>query len=175
VKREPVAPTASALPKTPPALSVAAASASVVLDAAAAGPCPPNAKNYDEPRFCITFAEKPLDVTYEGGPEEGNVELEAKGGNGVIRLSWVPLARAGNDPLKAQVERIEDDWELVSSGDLGGGGAWAEIKQTGADEKTRHVVHSLVKTKKLLVDCNYSTTAENAAKARDVCKSIRGY
>lgn len=181
--REPVAqassPAQSAVASraAPPALSVSAAptpGASGSPSSAAASPCPANAKNYDEPKFCVVLPEKTLDVSYEGDAQQGNIELEPKGG-GVLRFSWVPLARAGKESLKAQVEHVDDGYELVESGDLSGGGAWSDVKKAGGDEKNEHVVQSAVKTKKLLVNCNYSTTAENAAKAREVCKSVRGY
>jgi hypothetical protein len=178
-KREPLAQPSSPAPSVvasiaPTPTASVATSASAAPSAKAAGPCPPNAKNYDEPKFCVTFLEEPLDITYEGGPDEGNVELEAKGG-GVIRLTWVPLARAGKESLRAEMDHVDDGWELVASGDLPGGGAWSDMKKASGDEKVRHVVRSAVKTKRVLVNCYYATTAENADKAREVCKSVRGY
>jgi hypothetical protein len=162
-----------------PALSVsaapaAAASASAAPSANAASPCPANAKNYAEPKFCVVLPEKTLDITYEGDEKEGQVELEPKGG-GVIRFSWVPVARAGTEPLKAQLERVSDGYELVESGDLPRGGAWSDWKKASGDEKTEHVVQSVVKTPKLLINCNYTTTADRVEEARKTCKSVRGY
>src|SRR5688572_22961718 len=66
------APSALSQRAQPSASSCAAAP----FASAAASPCLPNAKRYDEPKFCVVLPEKTLDVTYEGGAEEGSAELE---------------------------------------------------------------------------------------------------
>lgn len=159
--------------QAPTALASAVPSAAPSASAATGtGPCPANAKRYDEPKFCIVLPEKTLDVTYEGDEKEGHVELEPKIG-GVLRLSWVPVARAGKESLKAQLEKVDEGYELVGSGDIPGG-AWSDWKKSG-DEKNQHVVQSVLKTQKLLINCNYAVEESHAEQAREVCKSVRGY
>jgi hypothetical protein len=176
-------PSSRAAPQPPPAPSQAAlplARASAAVSAAApapsasaaAGPCLPNAKRYDEPKFCVVLPDKTLDISYEGGPEEGSIELEASGD--VLRFSWVPVARAGKDSIKAELERVKEGEELAASGELPGG-AWSDIKTVGGDGPGKHVVQSLVKTPKLLVNCHFTVEDAEAEPARAVCKSVRAY
>jgi hypothetical protein len=160
---------ASAAPSPKPPPSAAAPPSA----APPAGPCPADAKRYDEPRFCVVLPEKTLDITYEGGPEEGNAELQDRNG-GVLRFSWVPAARAGEQSLEAQVERVGAGEELVASGDIPGG-AWSEIKQVGDAASGKRYVQSLTKSQKVLVNCHYTVESEHSEQARAVCKSVRTY
>lgn len=168
----PSAPAGEASSPPPAESAPPIASASAVASAGAPGPCPPNAKRYDEPKFCVVLPDKPLDVSYEGGPSEGSVELEVKGN--VLRFTWVPIARMGKESLRAQLERVEEGYELAGSGDLANG-AWSDWRKMGDSAQGKHVVQSAIKTPKLLINCNYSVDDAQAEQARDVCKSVRAY
>ncbi len=155
------------------ALAPASAAASASAPTPAASPCPADAKRYDEPKFCVVLPEKTLEMGYEGGPEEGSAQLEV-GGGGVLRFSWVPLARLGKESIKAQLERVNKGEELAGSGDIPGG-AWSDVKKVDGDQKGKHVVQSAVTTPKLVVNCHYTVDEAQAAQARAVCESVRAY
>ena len=167
-----VAPT-SVVSSRAPSASSAAASAPAPSASAALGPCPPNAKRYDEPKFCVVLPEKTLDISYEGGAEEGTIELHDKSGS-VIRFSWVPVARLGNESIKAQLERVKPGEELVGSGDIPRG-AWSDVRKVDGEQKGEHVVQSVTKTQKLLINCHYTVEEARSEPARAVCKSVRAY
>lgn len=166
-------PSASSANPTTRAEPPSAPAPSTSVSASAAGPCPPSAKRYDDARFCVVLPEKTLDLTYAGDGDEGEVELEDRTG-GVIRFSWVPASRLGSASIKEQLERVETGEELVTSGDMPGG-AWVDVKKTKDINKGKHLVQSVVKTKKHLVNCHYTVFEEHAEQARAVCRSVREY
>lgn len=177
--------TASGAPVAAPLLSASAKasaavpSAAVPPSASAATPapsasaggdsCPADAKRYDEPRFCVVFPSKPLDVSYEGGPNAGTAELESL--RGVLRFTWGPVGKAGKEPLKARLEKVSSGDELVASGELPGSGAWSHLKLASG----KHLIQSATKSAKLVIDCNFNVDAAQAEAAAAVCKSLRTY
>lgn len=170
---QPSIPSASSANPTPRAEPPSAPAPSTSVSASAAGPCPPSAKRYDDARFCVVLPEKTLDVTYANSGDEGEVLLEDRTG-GVIRFSWVPASRLGNTSIKEQLERVSKGEELVASGDMPGG-AWVDVKSPKDTSEGKHVVQSVVKTKKHLVNCHYTVSEEHAEQARAVCRSVREY
>jgi hypothetical protein len=114
-----------------------------------------------------------LDIVYEGDDKEGNIELQDKAGS-VLRFSWVPVSRLGKESIKEHLERVSKGEELVASGDVPGG-AWSDVKRIDPKDNGRHVVQSVVKTKKHLVNCHYAVPEAQVEQARGVCKSVREY
>lgn len=180
----PAAVTSGAPPSTTPAALASAPapsaavppSASAAAAPVAAGPCPPNAKRYDTPKFCVVLPEKTLDITYEEYDASGDVEVEAPGGT--LRFHWEPTKAMSRAALKKEMERADDGWKLVSSGEIPGG-AWSEIEKAAGDEagtsSGEHVVRSVTATKKLDILCHYSVKAEHVEQARATCQSVRTY